>query len=125
MTFLFIGRIYTTTNICAMLKLKCRWDNCQEKFETEDERFKHIKVDHITKNTTRCMWENCKYTGNARWNIISHTFIHLKIVSEICYLCNKSFKRRNEYKTHYKTHSENDKRLDRMARFLLERNDTL
>ena len=108
-----------------MLKLKCRWDNCQEQFDTEDDRFQHIKIDHITKNTTRCLWQNCKYIGNARWNIISHTLIHLKIVTEICYLCNKSFKRRNEYKTHYKTHSDTDKTLDRMARFLLERNDNL
>ena len=106
-----------------MVKVKCNWDNCQQIFNTEDQRFQHLKNEHITKETTRCKWDKCVFTGTSRWNIISHTYIHLKVVSATCFLCNKSFKRRNEYKTHYKSHSSNEKTLDRMARFLLEKSD--
>ena len=103
-----------------IMKVQCLWDNCKEQFTKEELRLEHLKHDHITKETTKCKWGDCGFIGTSRWNIISHIYIHLKIVSATCFLCNKSFKRRNEYKMHYKSHSTNEKVLDKMARFLLE-----
>ena len=114
--------IYTPIFTFDML-IKCHWGDCKELFDSEDDRFTHLKEIHVTKSTTRCLWGQCHYIGNERWNIISHTLTHLNIVTEICYVCNKSFKRRNEYIAHCKRHSENEMRLSQAARLLFEKKD--
>src|SRR5689334_7248051 len=106
-----------------MNSLVCEWNNCQLCFTTERERFEHLKNNHITKDTSGCKWINCIFTSTSRWNMISHVYVHLRIVSETCYLCNRNFKRRSEFMSHYIEHSDIDKRLNEMAQFLLEKED--
>ncbi len=97
----------------------CLWNKCRKIFKTEQERFKHIKEQHIHKDNRLCKWEKCCGTATNRWNLVSHMKKHLDVVYGVCYLCNKGFKRGNEFKIHFKCHSQREKQLNAAACLLL------
>ena len=52
--------------------------------------------------------------------MISHMRKHLDLIFGVCYLCNKRFKRSNEFKLHFNVHSKRDRSLNEAAMLLLE-----
>ena len=88
---------------------KCCWEQCTAEFATPQLLFSHIKQEHCHKDTLVCRWGDCTKTTTLRSNLISHLHKHIRVIKETCYICDKQFKWKNDYRRHNKIHSKGQK----------------
>ena len=89
--------------------IRCKWGKCHATFKNELDCFEHVRVDHIKRfNTMDCNWDFCNARTSTRWNLVNHMNTHLLIVRGTCYLCNKDYKWRGDWKKHLAKHSREE-----------------
>ena len=71
---------------------KCEWINCGQMFKSATHCYKHIRSHHLNQGTKKCEWSGCKLTSTSRCNLANHVCVHLNIIKEVCFVCNKYFK---------------------------------
>lgn len=91
--------------------LVCRWNQCNERFDTAEILYDHICERHVGRKSTNnlnltCQWNSCRTTTVKRDHITSHIRVHVPLKPHKCDFCGKSFKRPQDLKKHVKTHAD-------------------
>ena len=108
-------------DVANLLKLACKWTNCNKVFDSEEQVFDHVKLSHIRAfNETQCSWGNCTTKTATKWNLVTHMNTHLFIVRGACFLCNRTFRWSGDARRHFKQHSQKEKEFNNVVEFLFQ-----
>ena len=85
--------------------IQCKWESCRRAFKYAKDCYDHVKDDHINiGQDVECLWDNCLTISSSKWNLVNHMNTHIEMVRGICYLCEKQFKWRGDFRRHMKSH---------------------
>ena len=89
----------------------CKWGQCNLKFKSGNDCYKHVRADHVRVGMTVCLWGSCKKVSSSRCNLANHTIIHMDVVQNICHICARNFKWQSLWRNHMIQHTEKEKKL--------------
>ncbi|CAJ0636922.1 23843_t:CDS:2 [Entrophospora sp. SA101] len=89
----------------------CRWTNCYRTFDDAESLYAHLSTDHVGRKSMgnlclNCHWGDCDIKTSKRDHITSHLRVHVPLKPHLCQTCKKAFKRPQDLKKHYKTHTQ-------------------
>ena len=100
---------------------ECHWNSCKQSFEYPEDCYDHVKNDHINiGNDVECLWHNCSTISSSKWNLVNHINTHIDMIRGICYLCEKQFKWKGDFRRHMKSHSKQQIIFNEAVGLLLE-----
>ena len=97
---------------------KCLWGSCQIVFESPNDCFYHCRKSHVKKEMKTCLWNKCHMVSSSRCNLTNHLLTHIPVVSGVCYVCDREFKWRWDFKKHIRRHSATENRFNEAAAIL-------
>ena len=101
-----------------ILNLSCDWDGCKKRFNKANDLYYHCRKTHIRKEMTKCLWKDCEMISSSRCNLTNHLLVHIPVVNGVCYICDRSFKWRCDFKRHVKGHSNSQNRFNEAVSIL-------
>jgi hypothetical protein len=119
-------RRYVFTGLVNMNQLndeqeyECKWLSCGKVLKSAMECFEHCKTDHIPKGMLKCHWKDCSKVATIRSNLVSHLNKHITINSEFCFICDKSFRWRGDFRRHNKKHSDQEQKFNLLVNLLFK-----
>ncbi|KAI8448863.1 hypothetical protein BY996DRAFT_6419207 [Phakopsora pachyrhizi] len=94
------------------MNLVCKWSNpqCQKAFHTAEDLFSHLCDVHVGRKrhgnlTLTCGWEGCDHKAAKRDHMTSHMMVHCPLQTNVCGICEKTFKRSYDLRKHEVTHT--------------------
>ncbi|MBW0555239.1 hypothetical protein O181_094954 [Austropuccinia psidii MF-1] len=94
------------------MNLICKWNNpsCQKTFSTAEELFNHLCDFHVGRKrhgnlSLSCSWEGCDHKAAKRDHMTSHMMVHCPLQTNVCGICEKTFKRSYDLRKHEVTHT--------------------
>ncbi|PLW24119.1 hypothetical protein PCASD_06705 [Puccinia coronata f. sp. avenae] len=94
------------------MDLVCKWSkpHCLKNFSSAEELFNHLCDCHVgrKRNGTLsliCSWEGCDHKAAKRDHMTSHMMVHCPLRTNVCGICDKTFKRSYDLRKHEVTHT--------------------
>ncbi|KNZ45619.1 uncharacterized protein VP01_798g9 [Puccinia sorghi] len=95
------------------LALICKWTKphgCLTTFLSPEELFSHLCDCHVGRKRSgnlslNCGWEGCDHKAAKRDHMTSHMMVHCPLQSNVCGICQKTFKRSYDLRKHEVTHT--------------------
>ena len=85
-------------------QFECR--HCELKFDTNNARYDHEKVDHKGESLLKYKCDQCDFITTTNTRLKRHSFVHQDERPIMC-VCGSGFVRESELKTHLKNHCKN------------------
>ncbi|KAI9627865.1 hypothetical protein KEM48_011940 [Puccinia striiformis f. sp. tritici PST-130] len=80
--------------------LVCKWSkpDCFKTFSSAEEMFNHLCDCHVGRKRSgnlslSCSWEGCDHKAAKRDHMTSHMMVHCPLQTNVCGICDKTFKR--------------------------------
>ncbi|OAV88261.1 hypothetical protein PTTG_08458 [Puccinia triticina 1-1 BBBD Race 1] len=94
------------------VNLVCHWTkpDCLQSFLSAEELFNHLCDSHVGRKrngnlSLSCSWEGCTHKAAKRDHMTSHMMVHCPLQTNICGICDKTFKRSYDLRKHEVTHT--------------------
>ncbi|KAA1112309.1 hypothetical protein PGTUg99_013944 [Puccinia graminis f. sp. tritici] len=94
------------------MNLSCKWSkpDCLKKFASAEELFNHLCDCHVGRKrngnlSLNCSWEGCDHKAAKRDHMTSHMMVHCPLQTNVCGICEKTFKRSYDLRKHEVTHT--------------------
>ncbi|KAH9441809.1 hypothetical protein MJO29_015155 [Puccinia striiformis f. sp. tritici] len=92
--------------------LVCKWSkpDCFKTFSSAEEMFNHLCDCHVGRKRSgnlslSCSWEGCDHKAAKRDHMTSHMMVHCPLQTNVCGICDKTFKRSYDLRKHEVTHT--------------------
>ena len=99
-------------------EISCEWWKCLRTFTNPNDCYNHCRKVHVIQDTRKCQWKDCRMTSSTRCNLTNHLLTHIPVVNGVCYVCDREFKWKCDFKRHISKHNSAENRFNNAAKLL-------